>query len=485
MDQHEDKKWVRKWHMPWFDWLVFVLPAALFIGLGLESAFAPAPLPGSPQHHDFRAVAHWFDPVFFQYNLVMALLIVLVVPSLALSYIQTMANRKERRLYRDVPPERRNEVRRRMGRRASFSAYRGSVWLTTTVVLLGVSILLLFKPVPSAQGMGLNFALGSNMLTMGPFVELFEKDPQAYYSHLVRNMIAFQFGFLGAYVYFVGSVVRAYFTLDLTSHTFVDGAIRMIVASILALVLSFAFDFFTFTAEDKSSAVVSGSHESKTSAGPSPGSESMAATENHRESHDSSDRTEAEGATIPASLSLLPVVAFFFGFYPERASLAIERIAVKTMRNIVPADSYRALPLSMLAGMSYTHELRLEREGFDNLENLSTADAVDLAIRTCFSYTQLQQWIDQAWLAAHLREDYPDFVRKTGISTSEELRCFLCNGGAAPANGIEQLVGALTTDPAAASSWKVRLTALKMLLEASKAPSQKVEVPRPDEPKTG
>ncbi len=88
MDQHEDRKRGKKWHMPWFDWLVFVLPAALFIGLGLESALAPAPSPGSPQHHDFRAVAHWFDPVFFQYNLVMAMLIVLVVPSLALSYIQ-------------------------------------------------------------------------------------------------------------------------------------------------------------------------------------------------------------------------------------------------------------------------------------------------------------------------------------------------------------------------------------------------------------
>ena len=49
--------------------------------------------------------------------------------------------------------------------------------------------------------------------------------------------------------------------------------------------------------------------------------------------------------------------------------------------------------------------------------------------------------------------------------------------------GIGQLVAALTADPAAAPSWKVRLTALKMLLEASKAPSQKVEVPRPDESK--
>lgn len=99
---------------------------------------------------------------------------------------------------------------------------------------------------------------------------------------------------------------------------------------------------------------------------------------------------------IPASLSLLPILAFFFGFYPKRATLAIERIALKAMRNIVPNDSYRALPLSMLAGMSYAHELRLEREGFDNVENLSNADAVDLAIRTRFSYVQLQQWIDQA-----------------------------------------------------------------------------------------
>ena len=91
--------------------------------------------------------------------------------------------------------------------------------------------------------MGVDFSLGANMLTMGPFAELYEKNPDAYYSHLIRNQIAFQFGFLGAYVYFIGSVVRAYFTLDLTSLTFVDGAIRMIVASILALVLSFAFDF--------------------------------------------------------------------------------------------------------------------------------------------------------------------------------------------------------------------------------------------------
>src|SRR5690606_29637955 len=133
------------------------------------------------------------------------------------------------------------------------------------------------------------------------------------------------------------------------------------------------------------------------------------------------------------------------------------------LRNIIPGDTYRALPLSMLAGMSYSHELRLEREGYDNLENLSNADAVDLAVRTCFSYCQLQQWIDQAWLAARLREAYPDFARRTGISSSDELQRFLCRPDS-PRDGIEQMAAALSTDPASSASWKMRLTALRLLL---------------------
>ena len=201
MDQNESNKG----SMPWYDWLVFLVPILFIVGLGLESALGP----DGVIYHDFRAVAHWFDPVLFQYNLIMTLLAVLVVPSLALSYIQTMTDRKERQLQREVPAERRGEIRRRMGRRASFGAYRGSVWLTTTVVLLGTCILLLFKPVFSAGGTGVDFSLGANMLTMGPFVELFVKNPDAYYAHLIGNRSAVQFGFLGAYICFIGSVVRA------------------------------------------------------------------------------------------------------------------------------------------------------------------------------------------------------------------------------------------------------------------------------------
>lgn len=179
---------------------------------------------------------------------------------------------------------------------------------------------------------------------------------------------------------------------------------------------------------------------------------------------------------MPASLSLLPVLSFFFGFYPKRALLAIERIVLKAMRNTF-GESYRALPLSMLSGMSYAHELRLEREGYDNIENLSNADAVDIAVRTCFSYGQSRQWIDQAWLAAHLREDYPEFVRRTGITNSEELQRFLFTCDRAQVDGVGQLVVGLSTDPAASSSWKVKLSALKILLDVNTNRSNRPQDP--------
>lgn len=473
MDQPESKKY----DMPWYDWSVFLVPAIFIISLGLESALGTAPGPRLAAHRDFRAIAHWFDPVFFQYNLVMTLLVVLVVPSLALSYIQTMASRKERRLQNEVPLERRGEIRRRMGRRASFSSYRGSVWLTTTIVLLGASILLLMKPVYWGGGAGVDFSLGGNMLTMGPFAELYKRNPDVYYSHLIRNQVAFQFGFLGAYVYFIGSVVRAYFTMDLTAHTFVDGAIRMMVASILALVLSFAFDFVVpgESAPAYTPVAAEGGNSTESSSGTDSASATTGsiATENSNgSSGNSTVQTEGTYPVLPASLSLLPIVAFFFGFYPKRASLALERITLKAMRSIIPGQSYRALPLSMLAGMSYSHELRLEREGFDNVENLSHADAVDLAVRTCFSYAQLKHWIDQAWLAAHLREDYPEFVLRTGIEDSEELKHFLSTCESAKIDGMEQLLAALSKDPASNSSWKLRLTALKILLNIGPTPAQ-------------
>jgi hypothetical protein len=71
--------------------------------------------------------------------------------------------------------------------------------------------------------------------------------------------------------------------------------------------------------------------------------------------------------------------------------------------------------------MSSDHEVRLDREGFDNLENLSHARPIDLAVRTGFSYRQLKQWVEEARLRLQLAEDFEEFADRTGIRTAEEL----------------------------------------------------------------
>jgi hypothetical protein len=254
----------------------------------------------------------------------------------------------------------------------------------------------------------------------------------------------------------------------------------MIVASILALVLSFAFDLFLpdalETAPGSAAAHTGDSADSPSApstaaASTTAGDDEPGVTE-HGTINASNGEPVGVAVTLPANVSLLPIIAFFLGFYPKRAALGIERIVVKVTRNIIPGSSYRALPLSMLAGMSYSHELRLEREGFDNVENLTHADAVDLAIRTCFSYAQLKQWIDQAWLASHLREDYPDFVRRTGITNSEELHHFFSTCDSIKVDGVEQLLTALSVDPAVTPSWKLRLSTIKILLNISPDPAK-------------
>lgn len=428
--------------------LSIIVLAAIFWG---ESASENAKSGG------LLAVAHFFDPAYFQYNLIMVVLAILILPVLVFSYTRRMLNRKQLRLTLEIRDNFQDEdayrkqlslISDRFKTRASFCSYGGSLMLAITVVFLGASIILLMKPTPLESGVGIHFNLGSNILTMGPFIELFEKDYQGYYTRLIYSLTAFQFGFLGAYIYFIGSLARAYFTLDLTPHTFVDGSIRMIVASVLALVLSFGFGTGRQVAQ-ATPATAKSAVESAASA--------------------ASDVTgnSINDASAGLAAGLLPIISFFFGFYPKQALSYLGRTAT---RKLGINDKYRELPLSMLSRISYAHETRLEREGFDNIENLSHADAIDLAIRTGFGYKQLAQWIDEAWLAAHLREDYPEFVRRTCITSRDELRLFFSRCREKNEKAVDLLKMAdMTTDARpgkpddAGVPWEVKLAAMEML----------------------
>ena len=351
------------------DWtlFLFLIVPVLGIGacLGYESTLGETCL-GS---RTIFAASRWFDPLFFQYNLILAAIAIAIVPSIPFLYVRAMAWRKKERLCREVPHSAREHVGLRLDNRGQFRFYFGSTLISTAVVALGIAILLLFKPVWGARNCGVDFSKGANMLMSGPFMNLFDGpgplDPTRFYDHLIDALAGFQFGFLGAYIYFLIALTRAYFTLDLTPETLVDGAIRISVASVLSLVLSF-------------------------------------------------QSAELLGR------NMLPIVSFFFGFFPDRALAFLEQLVLKLVK-LGQRTTDQSIPLSVLHGVSYAHQVRLEREGFDNAENLSHANPVDLAIRTGFSFKQLQQWVSEARLACHLREDYARFVRRTGIMSQAEL----------------------------------------------------------------
>jgi hypothetical protein len=328
----------------------------------------------------------WFDPRFLEYNLILLLMAVLIVPWITYFYVTRMKNEKSRRLEKDLSHEyehNKKYIDKNLDNQFKFQNYVGSMLILMLIITLGAGILLLLKPLPAAKNLseGLDYSKGANFLLMGPFIENYANGSQNYYHQLVISLTAFQFGFLGAYVYFLSDLVRSFFTLDLTSQTFVSSAIRMVTSSLLALVLSFVLVTFP----------------------------------------------EFKASSEDTFLRFLPVLAFFLGYFPSRALRLLENLGGKYLK--INGPKYNATPLSQLPGMSLAYEVRLEREGFDNLEDLShlsRGNALDLAIRTGFSFRQLCQWLDYAWLHEHLgADDFETFKKCTGIINRQDLIDFL------------------------------------------------------------
>lgn len=353
--------------------LLLIVPQVLFAGELAVNALWP-----ECEDLGLFSFLQWFDPTFFAYNAVLLVVAVSAVPGITYFYVTHMKKEKLRRLRNDLNEKRWEENEKAIVQYVTaqfkMSNYMGSMLTLTLVVLLGASIILLLKPVPSqgaAYGCGVDYSIGINTLLLGTNLEYFAIDTTKYYHHVLVSLTAFQFGFLGAYVYLIGDVVRSYFTLDLSPRTFVASTIRVMTGSMLALVVSFVTAY-----------------------------------------------------TLPVLDVAQPAIAFFIGHFPETALVYLEQFVTSKLG--IAMKKAQAIALSKLPGMSYLHEMRLMREGYDNVQNLANARPFDLVLLTGFSYRQVRQWVAQAWLCAHLGEqDYEDFCNCTGITSADELAQYL------------------------------------------------------------
>jgi len=121
------------------------------------------------------------------------------------------------------------------------------------------------------------------------------------------------------------------------------------------------------------------------------------------------------------------VIAFVVGVVPLVALQALQRAASGLLRRAVPqvAPDY---PLNDLTGLNIWYEARLVEEGIEDMENLTTANLVDVILHTRVPVGRLIDWLDQAFLALHLpprelERDPKEFPQLPITRRALERRC--------------------------------------------------------------
>lgn len=155
-----------------------------------------------------------------------------------------------------------------------------------------------------------------------------------------------KFAFLGAYVFIAQSLIRRFFQSDLRPSAYATSILRIVIVLITVIAL----------------------HQILRPVG----------------------RPNVEA-----------VVAFVVGIFPIIAFQALYRTAAGVLRAAVPqlTPDY---PLNQLDGLNIWYETRLVEEGIEDMENLATANMVDVMLHTRVPVGRLVDWIDQAHLYLHL-----------------------------------------------------------------------------------
>ncbi len=194
---------------------------------------------------------------------------------------------------------------------------------------------------------------------------------EALHARRWQSLTVMSLAFLGAFVWSAHNIVRRYINNDLMPVEYYHTTLRLMLAPLLALMLSYMVG-----------AGMVGENSTNWSA------------------------------------ALLPVAAFMTGLIPAAVLFFLQDWFVRLLK----AYGFHAhhLPLSMIEGLNRFHEVRLSEAGVDNAQNLANADLVELGLVTPYPLEQLLDWIDQARLYVHLRDDLK-VSRTYRIRTASDL----------------------------------------------------------------
>jgi hypothetical protein len=228
-----------------------------------------------------------------------------------------------------------------------------SVGYATAITVIGLSILLL------APGQGLE--------EFSPLI----KDGSNIVFPAQGSRLVFGMAFLGAYVWGLQYIFQRYSQNDVLHTIYLNLGLRMIFASLIAMI---AFNAAGALIETKTDGLVSN--------------------------------------------KIWPALAFLIGMFPQRGLRWLsERLPIFASSS---HPSVRDAPLEMIEGIGSHDSLRLEELGIETCYDMATADFVPLTLRTPYSARQLVDWILQAKLCACFGDGVMD-LRKHGIRLITDL----------------------------------------------------------------
>jgi hypothetical protein len=157
-----------------------------------------------------------------------------------------------------------------------------------------------------------------------------------------------KYGFIGAYAFVTGMLVRRFYQSDLRPSAYASAVLRIVLVLLIVVVMH---------------QVIGGT----------------GATANHAEL----------------------AVAFVIGFFPLVGLQLLQRVTSKVLGVIVPPITSE-YPLDQLDGLNLWYEARLTEEGVEDMQNLTTMNLVDVILHTRVPPGRLVDWTDQAFLLIHL-----------------------------------------------------------------------------------
>lgn len=157
-----------------------------------------------------------------------------------------------------------------------------------------------------------------------------------------------KYGFLGAYAFVTGMLIRRFFQSDLRPSAYASSVLRIVLVLLIVTVLH-----------------------------------------------------QVIGDTSPVTSRAELATAFVVGFFPLVGLQALQRVTSKVLRRFVPPVTSE-YPLDQLDGFNLWYEARLTEEGVEDMQNLTTMNLVDVILHTRVPVGRLVDWTDQAFLLIHL-----------------------------------------------------------------------------------